>query len=254
MYKNFANTVFIGKSINYLPSCHSTNLVAVEMIKARTARNGHIVITDDQFAGSGQVGRSWEAKPGKNLTFSIILYHDSLSVRKQFDLNMIVSLGIYDFLSNLLNIKVEIKWPNDIFIKNKKVGGILIRNSITGDQITDSVVGIGMNVNQTIFEAPQAISLKNLTGKEFQLQRLLPELVFSVEKRYLNNIKKSVNSLRVDYMDTLYRRGELHKFQIPATGVQFEGEIIGVDQSGRLSVNTGKRIEYFHFNTITFIP
>ncbi|MDH5604416.1 MAG: biotin--[acetyl-CoA-carboxylase] ligase, partial [Cyclobacteriaceae bacterium] len=197
MYKNFANTVFIGKSINYLPSCHSTNLVAVDMIKARTAENGHIVITDDQFAGSGQVGRSWEAMPGKNLTFSIILYHDALAVKEQFDLNMIVSLGIHEFLSNLLNLNIEIKWPNDIFVKNNKVAGILIRNSITGNQITDSVVGIGLNVNQTLFNAPQATSLKVLTGKEYQLQRLLPELVLSIEKRYLVYNKKGGNPLRV---------------------------------------------------------
>ena len=224
------------------------------MIKARTAENGHIVITDDQFAGSGQVGRSWEAMPGKNLTFSIILYHDALAVKEQFDLNMIVSLGIHEFLSNLLNLNIEIKWPNDIFVKNNKVAGILIRNSITGNQITDSVVGIGLNVNQTLFNAPQATSLKVLTGKEYQLQRLLPELVLSIEKRYLVYNKKGGNPLRVDYIDKLYRRGEMQKFQIPATGFQFEGEIIGVDKIGRLSVNTGKHIEYFHFNTITFIP
>ena len=253
LYKNFANTVFIGKSITYLPSCHSTNSVAIEMIKGKTACNGQIIITDNQFAGNGQVGRSWEAEPGKNLTFSIILFHTSILVKNQFDLNMIISLGLLDFLTGLLNARFEIKWPNDILCNNRKVSGILVRNSVMGNQITDSIIGIGLNVNQVNFKSPEATSLKLLTARDFQLRKLIPDLVISIENRYLDYVVSGVDKHRIDYMDNLYRRGELHEFQIPTTGLEFKGEIIGVDQNGRLSVNTGGRIEYFNFNEIKFL-
>ena len=254
MYKNFANTVFIGKTVDYLPTCHSTNSVAATLVKENKALNGQIVITDEQTHGKGQVGRSWEASPGKNLTFSIVIFHERFRVKDQFDLNMVFSLGIFDFLSQTVKTKVEIKWPNDVFCDGKKMCGILIANTVLSGNITDSVVGIGLNINQKSFNnAPGATSMKMLTGREYEVRTIFEGLVPCIERRYLAYMEHGIQAVKFHYIDNLYRRGEKHFFERVENGNIFEGEIIGVAPTGKLSVNVGNRMEYYDFNTIRFV-
>ena len=135
MYKNLAKTFFIGKNLVYLPSCHSTNDIASGLIKNDQFFDGTVVITNNQTAGKGQRGNTWESNSGDNLMCSLVV-RPRIKVQELFSLNMRITLAIALALEDLLPDKrVEIKWPNDILIHRKKVGGILIENSIKGDEI-----------------------------------------------------------------------------------------------------------------------
>src|SRR5690554_3701783 len=149
MHKILANTIFLGKNIIHLPECHSTNDVAMQKYRSGEAPEGTIVITDKQTEGRGQRGNQWLTQPNLNLTFSLILTPVFLDASEQFGLNMAVSLGIREALSDYVQ-GIIIKWPNDILHEeNGKIGGILIENSVTHKGIELAMVGVGLNINQT---------------------------------------------------------------------------------------------------------
>ena len=160
MYKIQPNTLFTGKIIKYLPTCHSTNDIAAEMIQSQEVFEGTIIITDHQTTGRGQRGNSWEAAIGQNLTLSLILKPTFLRASDQFQLNVAVSLGVHEFLSQYLPEGLTIKWSNDIYHYDKKLGGILIENTLQGYNIGYSVIGIGLNINQKQFENIRGTSLR----------------------------------------------------------------------------------------------
>ena len=139
MYKILAKTVFVGKKIIFLPSCHSTNEVTSSFLENGGLPEGTIVVTNKQTAGRGQRGNTWESEPEKNLTFSTIFKPDFVSLAHQFQLNIVVSLGILDAL-NTIKEGFQVKWPNDIYYGNKKICGILIQNSIVGKKITSTLL------------------------------------------------------------------------------------------------------------------
>src|SRR5690554_4031443 len=162
MHKILANTMFLGKDILYLPVCHSTNDVAKDKLKEKEAAEGSIIITDQQTNGRGQRGNQWHSEPGMNLTFSLILSPKFLDPSELFGLNMAVALGIREALAQYIS-GVMVKWPNDIVHKEKgKLGGILIENSLKGQKIESSIVGVGLNINQVEFPLSQATSLAQL--------------------------------------------------------------------------------------------
>ncbi|HET9054181.1 MAG TPA: biotin--[acetyl-CoA-carboxylase] ligase, partial [Cyclobacteriaceae bacterium] len=209
---------------------------------------GTVVITDNQTAGRGQRGNTWESEPGLNLTFSVILKPVFLHPKDQFMLNMAVSLGLYDYLT-VQTAGVKIKWPNDMMLGNKKTCGILIENQVNGRQIQSSVAGIGLNVNQKRFSLSTPTSLTLATGRAFVLNDVLTELLQWMEARYLQ-LRAGID-LRMEYIAALYGRGEKRKFK---TGDEiFEGVISGVDAVGLLEVevNSGKR--YFELKQVQFL-
>jgi len=167
-----------------LPETKSTNSYAIELLKQDRPKEGSVVITDHQTHGKGTDTNTWESEKGKNLTFSLILY-PALGADQQFILNKAISLGIYDFLISILpNHKVSIKWPNDLYIGDKKACGILIQNSVLGNKLEYMVAGIGLNVNQILFtsNAPNPISLKMASGLDYNLDEYiqkLPTLIFN---------------------------------------------------------------------------
>ena len=134
MYKILANPSFRTNLAHYLPSCHSTNEIAQNLLQG-TVEEGTIVITDHQFEGKGQRGNVWQSEPFANLTFSMILKPDFLKAREQFGLTMSVSLGIKSVLEQYLPGPVQIKWPNDILFRQKKIAGILIENNLRGQEL-----------------------------------------------------------------------------------------------------------------------
>ena len=128
MYKIPAKTLFMGQKLIYVPECHSTNSSLSDLINHADLPEGLVLITDNQTKGRGQRGNNWDSLPGENLTFSILLKPKFLATRDQFQLNMAIAIGIADGVRQLMSQQVSLKWPNDIMIDGKKVGGILIEN------------------------------------------------------------------------------------------------------------------------------
>ncbi len=234
MYKIPANTLFMGKNLVYVPECHSTNTLALELSQRTSVAEGTIVITDNQTNGRGQRGNEWFSEPYKNLTFSLIVKPTFLKPIDQFNLTIAISLALCDFLTQRIPAKAKIKWPNDILVNDKKLCGILIENSLAGDTIQYSVVGIGLNVNQDSFSLASAGSMKSLTGNDLSLSDELSSLLEFLEHRYLQLRSNKIVELKTDYLNSLYGRGELRKFA-DAEG-EWWGIIEGVNQHGKLLV------------------
>jgi len=253
LYKIYPKTLFIGQIIQYLPSCQSTNDEAANLIAQATPNEGLLVITDNQMAGRGQRGNQWEAKPGENLTFSLILSPSFLMATDQFWLNMAISLGIYDTLHPLIGPSLRIKWPNDIYVGDQKLGGILIENTLHGYSIAWSVVGMGLNVNQTEFAHSTATSLQCQAPlpNAYDLPGLLSRLCETLEQRYLQILSGQRSSLKTNYLQILYRYQEEHSFE--SEGQYFRGIICGVDDTGRLAISIDGKIKYFGFKEVSFL-
>ncbi|MGV3559187.1 biotin--[acetyl-CoA-carboxylase] ligase [Larkinella arboricola] len=253
MYKFRPKTLFLGQKINYLPTCQSTNDIAASLITGETALDGTVVITDQQTAGRGQRGNQWEAQPGQNLTFSVILQPSFLQPNEQFWLNIAISLGISDWLATHLNDRLKIKWPNDLYVEQRKIGGILIENTLYGYSIAWSVVGIGLNINQTRFQTATATSLINETPNEydFVLPEALPSLLESLEKRYLSLRAGQRDVLKTNYLQRLFRYQEESDFI--SGGERFRGMIVGVEESGRLAIQVGEKLRSFAFKEVEFV-
>ncbi|MFD1141256.1 biotin--[acetyl-CoA-carboxylase] ligase [Larkinella insperata] len=253
MYKFRPKTLFIGQKIKYLPTCQSTNDIAASLITNEAALDGTVVVTDHQTAGRGQRGNQWEAQPGQNLTFSVILQPSFLQANEQFWLNIAVSLGISDWLATYLNDRLKVKWPNDLYVEQRKIGGILIENTLYGYSIAWSVVGIGLNINQTRFQTATATSLINETPNEcdFVLPDVLPSLLESLEKRYLALRAGQRDVLKTNYLQRLFRYQEESEFI--ADEERFRGMIVGVEESGRLAIQVGEKLKSFAFKEVEFV-
>ena len=248
----FAQTLFLGKNVINLPECHSTNTYAAGLLAEKGASEGTVVTTEHQTAGRGQRGNSWEAAAGKNLTFSLILKPSFLQIQEQFYLNIITSLAIFDLLTEFLPFGLAIKWPNDLYYYKQKLAGILIENSLKNTNLEWSVLGIGLNVNQSSFQNENAGSLVSITGREFSRAELLEKLLLRIEHRYLQLRSGERQELRKEYLSRLYWLGEFHTFR--SGGDDFTGKIIGIDKLGRLAVvNRQNEVRYFGMKEIEFV-
>jgi len=246
-------TLFLGKNSIYLPSCHSTNDIAAEIIQTKTVFDGTIVITSDQTAGRGQRGNVWEALPDQNITVSMILKPDFLNISQQFRLNMAVSLGIYEFLCKYLSEGLAIKWPNDIYVGNRKMGGVLIENTLSGSRIVYSVIGIGININQMIFSNERAVSLKLASKKldDFRIEKLIEQLCECIEKYYLQLKNGHSDMQKKKYLDRVFRFREIQQYV--QNSECFLGKIIDVAETGHLIMEVGKELKMFDFKEISFV-
>lgn len=233
MYDSCPKTLFLGKKIIYLPSCHSTNDIAAELVRNKLFSEGVVVITDEQTAGRGQRGTQWVTSKGENFTLSLVLTPTFLAIHEQFLLSQAVALGVAKYFS-LYTDKVLLKWPNDLYINNFKVGGILIESSIQGARITHSVVGIGLNINQTQFSAPRATSLALAVGGKFTLTRELPTLLQMIEATYLRLRNGHHEPIRKEYLANLLGYQQKRRFR--AADRVFEGAIRDVTPAGQLRI------------------
>lgn len=235
----------------FVPECHSTNTLAADLAGKTEMAEGSLVITAYQSAGRGQRGNTWSVEPGKNFTFSLLLKPKFLSVKDQFYLHRFVSLGLTDYLQNYFGDEVKIKWPNDILIRNKKVCGVLIENQLSGIQLTQSVVGIGLNMNQKKFGVTTASSLSVLSGKEYDLQEELEKLLSLLERRYLQLKQNNFDLLNTQYLQRLHWINERHTFSdLEKT---FEGEITGTDEIGRLQIKSREGIRTFDVKEVSYL-
>ncbi len=254
MYKIYPKTLFVGQNIIYLPSCQSTNDEAARLLAQTNLPEGTLVVTDRQTHGRGQRGNQWEAQPGQNLTFSLVLRPVFLAAADQFWLNMAVSLAVQDALEPLLSTGfLTIKWPNDVYVADRKMGGILIENTLQGHVLAHSVVGIGLNVNQTAFGLPTATSLllEAPLPTGYSLPGLLAALAQHLETRYLQLRANHRPLLRATYLSRLYRFGQPHLYE--ANGQRFMGTLTDLDPTGRIGIDTEAETRYFAFKEVVFV-
>ena len=197
-----------------------------------------VVVAENQISGRGQIGNGWVSKKGESLTFSIFKEFDEFIAERQFMISMAVSLGIIEALKILNVPKISIKWPNDILSANKKIGGILIENVLEGSYVKYSVIGVGMNVNETIFpNLPQASSLKLETGIGFDLEEVLQIILRSIFNELKNLPNMDFSEMKQRYQKKLFRRDEISVFENPE-GFRFNGIIKGVSEIGELLIET----------------
>ncbi len=258
-------TIFLGKNCIEVAKTDSTNSYLARLNSEKALFDGTVVVAWHQEQGRGQRGSSWESEPGKNLTLSIFLKPTFLKPEEQFMLSKAVALALIEFVASPLaplssrrgdGGEARIKWPNDIYIGNKKIAGILIENVLSGNSIAHSIVGIGININQVKFSAdlPNPTSLKLETGKEFDLKECLAQLCSCIEKRYLQlrphpptppserfiraGSPKREGGIDSDYLKNLYRFGELASYQYK--GKTIKAKIFGITQVGKLLLETEK--------------
>lgn len=225
----------MGKHIVSLPSCHSTNELMAQMSAKNQMHEGAMIITKHQTKGKGQRGNQWNSPEGKNLTFSIFLKPNFLKPLQQFELNRMVSLSLLDVVKNLSpEAKVFVKWPNDLILNKKKVAGILIENSINQNEISESIIGIGLNVNQTEDLLSTATSLAKQFEKEFELEKVLLEIVQRLEHYYLILRSGDFRFIHETYESKLYLKDKVAYYE-DAIG-KFNGIIRKVHPDGVLEI------------------
>ncbi|MBD8487508.1 biotin--[acetyl-CoA-carboxylase] ligase [Echinicola sp. CAU 1574] len=252
MHKILANTVFLGKDIVYMTECHSTNDIAAEKLRNGSAKEGSIIITDKQTNGRGQRGNKWYSEPEKNLTFSLVLTPNFLKAMEQFELNKVVSLAVRDALS-VYTEGVCVKWPNDIVHQSRgKIGGILIENTISKEKLESSIIGIGLNINQTEFPFPGPVSMANLAGGVLNKCQVLESILIHLEKRYLQLKKKNFAAIHMDYWQHLYQKEQWCHYEDIAG--EFSGRIRAVNQQGMLEIEkTDESINLYAHKEVRFL-
>lgn len=248
-------TLFIGKELYEFAELASTNVFAMELAAKNNPSEGTVITTYNQVQGKGQGGSYWESAPDKNISMTVILHPKFMPARDQFNLNQAVSLGVLDFVKNYISYGVKIKWSNDIYVYDKKIAGTLIQNSLKGRNLQNSIIGIGININQAIFksDAPNPTSLKLETEKEFNLGECLEVLCKSIEVRYLQLKSNAIKKIKADYLDNLYRYMEDALYRLPNSEEAFQGRIIGIGEFGKLLLQTKKGIEEFNTKEVKFI-
>lgn len=235
--------VFIYKS---LPSTNSE-------VKKPGYRHGDVAIAREQTAGRGQRGNKWSSRAGENFTFSLVWEPTFLEARRQFLLSEAVALALVDTLEKY-EIHSKIKWTNDIYVGRKKICGILIEHDLgTDGHLARTIVGIGLNVNQTEFESwvPNPTSMALIGGKQYDLNALFQELYDALEARY-EMLQSQPEKIESDYDALLFRKGEVHTYELPS-GKRFEGVIVGVRPSGELLIESGGMTVPYLFKEVAFV-
>lgn len=206
-----------------------------------------VVVASYQTAGKGCGTNSWESERGKNLTFSLLIHPEGMPANRQFHITEAVSVALCELLEGYIYNKVEIKWPNDIYVGDKKICGILIENRLQGTEIKDSIIGIGLNVNQKEFksDAPNPVSLYQLTGQETDLEEMLMAFLDCFD----SELKSKTTCFT--YREMLFRRGKdsLYRskttcFTARLTDVLPDGRLLLVDQEGRECTYAFKEIQF----------
>ncbi len=278
-----SNTLFIGKVYYRFDELPSTNDWAAEFIASRQKEaaktrppEGMVVRAANQTAGKGQLGSLWLSPQGENLLISIVLYPSWLAVSDQFYLSMSVALALRDVIVRIIKAedlhgwteqderssklqvtpsRIKIKWPNDLYIGDRKTAGILIQNTIAGSGLQSSIVGIGLNVNQLNFppDLPNATSLARSLGVTYEIDDIADRLLECLEHRYLHLKSGEKKAIKAEYEAHLWRRGTTTTFIRQATGATFEGTIQGVNERGELLVQTDTEMATFEVKEVSVV-
>ena len=217
-----------------LSATRSTNDYLKELMLQEVVDDGTVVVCDHQTQGKGQQGNTWEVEAGKNLTFSLLKTFSGVRALRSFDINCLVSLALFNVLERLSVPALRVKWPNDIMSGTQKLCGILIENSLKGAHIQHSIIGVGLNVNQTTFSnLPKATSVSLKTGIQYDLSLILTDLVneLNMQLQLLNTLKST--QIRQAYEAVLFRKGVPSSFK-SKDGNTFNGIIQGINEVGQL--------------------
>lgn len=213
---------------------NSTNDFARNFFKENKSTEACCIVAENQTKGRGQRGAGWVSNPGENLTFSIIYPEIKLKIDLQFAISAAVSVAVVESLSSFDVSDLQVKWPNDIMAGNFKIGGVLIENILKNNKIAASVIGIGLNVNQEFFkDLPKASSLKKITGKTYDLQKVLEKILDAIENKITEISRPSHNRILEEYEEKMFRRNKVSTFQLP-DGKYFTGIIRGITTAGKL--------------------
>jgi BirA family biotin operon repressor/biotin-[acetyl-CoA-carboxylase] ligase len=255
LQNNIFSGLFVGQNFITIKEVDSTNTYLKSILsKSKPLPEGTVIMAESQFAGRGQQQNRWHSDDGKNLTFSLLLTPTFLPVAEQFDLTRVVSLGVFDALKPMLGEKLKIKWPNDIYYGDYKLGGILIENVLQGSQIKQAIIGIGLNVNQENFPewVPNPISVKQILHRDEDLKVLLSQICSHIEAWYLKLKAGKTGIVREAYLNTMYWLNEQHAFK--SNGNSFAGIIKNVKNDGHLVVENNIETELlFTFKEIEFL-
>ena len=235
-----------------LNTVDSTNNYAMAKVHAGLSKHGNAYFSSHQTNGKGQRGKEWQTSVGVNIALSIVLELTTLNATQQFQLSAAVALGCFDFFHKYAGDETTIKWPNDIFWRDRKAGGVLIENIFHGKDWKFSIVGIGINVNQPYFDDAliNPVSLKQITGKTFDLTALAKELHLSVLKR-VNQLEKKVFGVMLkEYNEHLFCLQK--KVRLKKDTVVFDTNILGVTEHGQLiTMDTTERL--FDFGEVVWV-
>lgn len=249
-------TLFIGQNAIFLPEVESTNSYAIELLKNVNPIEGTLIYTTNQTQGRGQRGNSWMSEPGLNLAVSVILKPSFLRLDKLFYLYIISALAVHDLMAELLDssqFDIKIKWPNDILVNSKKIAGILNENIISNGVAGTTVIGIGLNLNQSNFEdLTQATSYKILSGKEVEIKKVLAALCKHFEYYYFKLKNNHLDELLTSYYSHFYKLGEMQSFKIKDQIQLFH--VKGINKSGLLHlIDDNGTDHYFDIKQATWI-
>jgi len=200
----------IGEPFIILPTIDSTNNYAKGLIREGLAKDGMVVFTEEQTQGRGQKNNKWESSKGENIMLTAILEATWLSIQDQFPLSCATALACSDFFSKYAGDETGIKWPNDLYWRDRKAGGILIENVIKGNIWEKAIVGIGININQTVFNhiKNNPVSLKQITGKSFDVPQMARELCTFLGKRYYELREGMFETHLQLYNERLFKRNQ----------------------------------------------
>jgi len=241
----------IGRKIIHLENVDSTNNYIANLLLKEEINSGTVILADEQTQGRGQRGSVWSSNSGENMLFSLFLSTEILSVNDQFLLSQFVSVSLIQMLRNI-GLNAEVKWPNDIYINNKKVAGILIENQLSGSTLKSSIIGVGLNVNQKLFENISATSLYNELGEFISIQSVLFSFIFELNKNWdliLSNKKDQILEM---YISNLYQKDKVCSYK-DDKGV-FDAVIEGVTQKGNLILISSEREKkYYDLKEVSFM-
>ncbi|RYE34354.1 MAG: biotin--[acetyl-CoA-carboxylase] ligase [Sphingobacteriaceae bacterium] len=214
---------------------------------------GTVIMAENQTAGKGQQQNGWHSEAGKNLTFSLLLFPSFLSAEHNFSLLSAISVGVVKPLQNILGDQVRIKWPNDIYYGKKKLGGILIENLLAKRSIKQSVIGIGININQETFPdyLPNPISMQQILNKNSVIKEVLSQICAGIEMAYLKLKAGKFEEIKQEYLQNLYGLGQQLPFETQTEN--FTGIISTVNLLGKLGIQRANEIEFYDLKEIRFI-
>lgn len=227
----------IAPRIVHVAETISTNSLIRDLMALEKLPEGSVAVADFQTAGRGQVGNKWESERGRNLTFSLIVYPEHLPANRQFLISQISALSVKETLDHYV-ADVTVKWPNDVYWRDKKICGMLIENELAGSRMFNSIIGIGINLNQREFrsDAPNPVSLCQIIGREVDREEVLERFLSIFYAHYLSTFEDGEPAIRTLYRQALYR-GEGF-FPYEDKDGRFEAEIADVELTGHLLLRT----------------
>jgi BirA family biotin operon repressor/biotin-[acetyl-CoA-carboxylase] ligase len=242
----------IGEPFIELPSVDSTNIYAMQQAHARLATPGTVYFAHEQTRGKGQRSKSWQSEKGKNLIMSAVVRPPVSQIDQLFVLSAATAVACCEFLKSFAGDETAIKWPNDIYWNDRKAGGILIENIILGHTWEYAIIGIGMNINQTAFDQslPNPVSLKQITGKNFNIIEMAKALCEHLNLQVSKIDNAENNEIMENYNALLYKLGR--QIQLDRSGEKITGELSGVNINGELLIK-GNKNESIAFGTAQWL-